>query len=196
MNTSHDKTKAVDSALTLFWRRGYTATSLKDLEKATGMHPGSIYASFGSKAKLYCQAMDRYVDWIAEARAELSKTDATALAQLADFVEHAHPVSNRNAPMPACFLVKTTLETGFEQPEIAEKLEALMDANDLLLERVFQAAIEQGELPAGSNAQDLADQLSADLAGLCFYALRHNDAASTARMASKLASRIRDAALH
>jgi len=33
---------------------------LKDLEQTLDMRPGSIYAAFGSKAGLLCQALDRY----------------------------------------------------------------------------------------------------------------------------------------
>lgn len=193
MNISHDKNKAVDNALTVFWEKGYACTSLKDLERVTGMYPGSIYSAFGSKAKLYCQAMDRYVEWVNRERTSLSDEGRNSLERLADFVEFAHPVANAKAPVPACFLVKTTLETGVEQQAIKAKLSALMDENDRLLTSIFQSAIDQGELPPSCDAAELAAQLSADLAGLCFYALRTNDEARTQKMVAGLATRLRQA---
>ena len=44
----YDRDATLDAAMSLFWERGYHATSLKDLEAALSMKPGSIYAAFKS----------------------------------------------------------------------------------------------------------------------------------------------------
>ena len=49
----YDREKVLDKALELFWAKGYHGTSLKDLEVALDMRPGSIYAAFGSKEALF-----------------------------------------------------------------------------------------------------------------------------------------------
>ncbi|MFC0842139.1 helix-turn-helix domain-containing protein [Streptomyces noboritoensis] len=36
----------VDQAMLRFWLRGYRATSVEDLVKATGVKPGSLYGAF------------------------------------------------------------------------------------------------------------------------------------------------------
>ena len=48
-NARHDPDTTVRRAAHLFWERGYHACSLKQLETALDMRPGSIYAAFGSK---------------------------------------------------------------------------------------------------------------------------------------------------
>ncbi|MGU0800458.1 helix-turn-helix domain-containing protein, partial [Pseudomonas aeruginosa] len=45
----HDRQQALDRAVDLFWERGYHATSMKHIEQALDMRPGSLYATFGSK---------------------------------------------------------------------------------------------------------------------------------------------------
>ncbi|MDC9612019.1 TetR/AcrR family transcriptional regulator, partial [Pseudoalteromonas sp. GABNS16H] len=35
--------------MNLFWERGYAGASMKQIEQALDMRPGSIYATFGSK---------------------------------------------------------------------------------------------------------------------------------------------------
>ncbi|WP_174293483.1 TetR/AcrR family transcriptional regulator [Sphingomonas bacterium] len=44
----------------LFWRHGYEGVSISDLTHAIGVAPPSLYAAFGSKARLYHEALDRY----------------------------------------------------------------------------------------------------------------------------------------
>ena len=191
MNVSHDKDVALDQALDLFWKQGYASTSLKDLERATGMHPGSLYAAFGSKAKLYCLSLERYATRICALRAELQVQAASPLDGLADFIAKAHPLSDADAPLPVCYLVKATLETSQGNQAIEDKLSELLNQTDATFASVFQQAIDAGDLPVDSDAKKLARQLSADLAGLCFYALRETDAGVIKEMVSDLADRVR-----
>ncbi len=55
-----DPDAALQSALELFWRRGYEATSMADLVEALGIGRASIYATFGNKHDLYLKALERY----------------------------------------------------------------------------------------------------------------------------------------
>lgn len=55
-----DPDAALQSALELFWRRGYEATSMADLVEHLGIGRASIYATFGNKHELYLKALDRY----------------------------------------------------------------------------------------------------------------------------------------
>ena len=57
---TYDRDAVLKAAMELFWARGYHTTSLKDLERALDMRPGSIYAAFGSKEALFRAALDRY----------------------------------------------------------------------------------------------------------------------------------------
>ncbi|MFY0658861.1 MAG: TetR/AcrR family transcriptional regulator [Shimia sp.] len=190
---SHNKDIALDQALDLFWTKGYASTSLKDLERATGMHPGSLYAAFGSKAKLYCLSLERYAKRLNILRAELQAKAASPLDGLADFIAIAHPLSDADAPLPVCYLVKATLETSQGNQAIEDKLSELLTQNDATFASVFQEAIDTGTLPTNKDATKLARQLSADLAGLCFYALREEDAEVIKEMVTDLANRIRHA---
>ncbi|MEO0920274.1 MAG: helix-turn-helix domain-containing protein [Pseudomonadota bacterium] len=49
----YDSDETLSRATSLFWMQGYHATSMKDLETALDLGPGSIYARFGSKAGVF-----------------------------------------------------------------------------------------------------------------------------------------------
>ncbi|MGP8122526.1 MAG: helix-turn-helix domain-containing protein, partial [Xanthobacteraceae bacterium] len=44
-----DTEAAVERAMGVFWSRGYHATALPDLLRATNLSRGSLYAAFGDK---------------------------------------------------------------------------------------------------------------------------------------------------
>ncbi|MBV8454007.1 MAG: TetR/AcrR family transcriptional regulator [Deltaproteobacteria bacterium] len=56
-----DRDAVLGRAMKLFWRRGYEATSLDDLVEAMGINRASLYATFGSKQKLFLAAFERYL---------------------------------------------------------------------------------------------------------------------------------------
>lgn len=51
---------ALDTAMGLFWRKGYRGTTTRELEAALGVRQGSLYRVFGSKAGLMSAAAGRY----------------------------------------------------------------------------------------------------------------------------------------
>ena len=55
-----DTSKAMDSAMLLFWRNGYEGTSISDLTETLGITRPSLYAAFGNKEQLF-----RIVFWTA-----------------------------------------------------------------------------------------------------------------------------------
>jgi AcrR family transcriptional regulator len=55
-----DRDAALNSAMRLFWQKGYSATSMSDLTRAMGIGSPSLYAAFGSKEALYAEALDHY----------------------------------------------------------------------------------------------------------------------------------------
>src|ERR1700760_2508709 len=58
---SFDVDTAVERAMGVFWSRGYHATALPDLLRATKLSRGSLYAAFGDKHSLFLLALDRYI---------------------------------------------------------------------------------------------------------------------------------------
>jgi TetR/AcrR family transcriptional repressor of nem operon len=55
-----DESQVVDLAMEMFWTRGYEGTSVADLTAELGVHPGSLYRTFGDKHQLFLRALDRY----------------------------------------------------------------------------------------------------------------------------------------
>ncbi len=68
-----DRKAVLDRAALAFWRSGYEATSIQDLESATGLGRGSLYNAFGDKQALFLEVLERYA--ATEAAAALCALD-------------------------------------------------------------------------------------------------------------------------
>ena len=60
----------VDRAMLLFWRMGYGATSIQDLERTTRLRRGSLYNAYGDKQGLFVAALKRYEATVGQDRIE------------------------------------------------------------------------------------------------------------------------------
>lgn len=54
--------EALDRAMDVFWRRGYSAAPIQEICDAMDLKPGSVYAAFGSKHGLFLAVVQRYLD--------------------------------------------------------------------------------------------------------------------------------------
>ena len=51
----------LEKALPVFWKFGFADTSLKELEKATGVNKSGLYAEFADKGDLYLESLRHYL---------------------------------------------------------------------------------------------------------------------------------------
>ena len=65
-----DRAQAIARATQLFWKKGYTNTSVRDLLKAMRIGEGSFYNTVKSKKKLYLECLKHYNDTVSRRRLE------------------------------------------------------------------------------------------------------------------------------
>ena len=178
----HDPEITVQRAAHLFWERGYHACSLKQLETALDMRPGSIYAAFGSKESLFRAALMAYYEQLQQGMAEVLASHERVLDGLAAYLRQlAAEATMRTeeqggAPVPACMMVKTLLEVTVDTPDLKETVNDLFDRIENDLTATLEQARVQGELAEGVDCARLARLWQAQIMGLRTFAERRVDA--------------------
>ncbi|GAW34600.1 HTH-type transcriptional repressor ComR [Roseovarius sp. A-2] len=188
--TGYDRDTVLQSAMELFWARGYHSTSLKDLERVLDMRPGSIYTAFGSKEALFCAALDRYA---INGQRNLAETLAKAQSPIAGLAAHVRMIGrlmSGNPPSRACMMVKTLLETPDDDPVLRRTVERMMREVEAGFADAFRDARRAGEIPPGSNPERLAARLQVSIFGLRAYAQRSDAGENTQRLADDIAREI------
>jgi len=96
-------------AMQLFWRKGYQATSMRDLTEVTQLHPGSFYYSFGNKKAFFLAVTDYYYkELTANINKQLAGT-SNSVELLRDFFAKV-VISSDSTSIRGCLLVNTMLE--------------------------------------------------------------------------------------
>jgi AcrR family transcriptional regulator len=162
-----DAEKALDSAMQVFWRKGYLGSSLSDLTDAMGINRPSLYAAFGNKKSLFRKALNRYFKGpSAYLNDALQEPTARAVAERL-FQSVIDLLADPQTPA-TCLWVHSALSCG-DDPLRKEFTVQRAGAIAGLRKR-FKRAIAEGDLPAGTDADALAHFVLAVSFGLTVQA--------------------------
>lgn len=156
-----DKDTALESIKNLFWKQGFSATSLDDIAKETNINRPSLYAAFGSKEEMYLACMDLFVKDMATMAEQALKGAPDVRAGLINLFEGAIAIYTNNtvavgdkteAPL-GCLIACTAPSEVFYSDRITTVLQkafAELDAsfaNALSRESAASASIPEGQRP-------------------------------------------------
>src|ERR1700753_2631501 len=146
---SFDVETAVERAMGVFWSRGYHATALPDLLRATKLSRGSLYAAFGDKHSLFLRALDRYIaDAVARMDIEFDsrKDPVDALrTYLAGYVDRTSGANGRRG----CLLVATAMELAGQDVEVGRRVAGFFKAMEARVAGALSRAQAAGRLADG-----------------------------------------------
>ncbi|RCK27783.1 TetR/AcrR family transcriptional regulator [Thalassospira lucentensis] len=144
----YDLEEALDRAIRVFSERGFHAASIGDLTEAMELTQGSIYKAFKDKRAVFLAAFDRYVAVRAERLAEATRTAKTGLDRirklLTFYVESAHGLEG----MQGCLIVGSAAELAVFDDEVARKVAAALDRNEVLIAEFIRQGQQDGSIPS------------------------------------------------
>ena len=163
---SFDTDAAVERAMNVFWSRGYHATALPDLLRATRLSRGSLYAAFGDKHSLFLRALDRYIaDALARMDVELA-SDSEPIdglrAYLAGYVDRTSGANGRRG----CLLVATAMELAGRDAEVDQRIAGFFKAMEAKVADALSRAKTAGKLADGVEPSSAARILVCFVEGL------------------------------
>lgn len=141
-----DRQEVIEKATNLYWKKGYHATSMRNLQDEIDMRPGSIYAAFGSKDGLFKEALKNYTQQGLASIEACRQNNPSPLGALKDFVKAQVIETAQGAPNGVCMLAKTLSELTSEHQELLDETKAhLSQVVDEFIKLIEQAQ-QMGEL--------------------------------------------------
>ncbi|VCU61107.1 Transcriptional regulator, TetR family [Tritonibacter mobilis] len=145
-----------------FWQKGYAATSLDDLSKATGLVRPSLYAAFGNKEEMFLRAMD---DFVIRVQGDLNRQvprDATPEDALRIIYTAMLEIYSR-AQARGCLVFSTAVAEAPTHPEIRSRLAQRLVQTDAQFRRLFDHI--------APDAPEGARQAAAEMAAAVLHSL-------------------------
>lgn len=183
----YNRHDALERALQLFWQKGFHATSLKDIEQALDMRPGSIYAAFGSKEGLFQESLEYYARLGLTELERILSHHQTPLTGLAAYIRQMGGILDKALPSRACMLVKSLLELGSREQAALAKVELLLAGMETRFIECFKEAQALGELDNQLDPVRLGRRLQAEVMGLRAFAQREVGSAAIQDLAEDMA---------
>lgn len=172
-----DRDAALRRAMQVFWARGYDGTSLSDLTAAMKINSPSLYAAFGSKEKLFREAVALYEEGNTTNRA-LTEAPTAREAIERMLRDNAAGYTDPRNP-PGCMIVLAALLGTPETKSVCEFLAENRREAVAGLKRRLDRGMAEGDLPKRTDTASLAAYYTTVLHGLSIAA---RDGASRAEL--------------
>jgi TetR/AcrR family transcriptional regulator, transcriptional repressor for nem operon len=156
-NREFDEQKVIETAVNLFWNKGYNAVSTQDLIDAFGISRSSMYGAYKDKRSLFILALQNY-------RQTASQSMIAVLNNHVSFIETITLLLNQiikenitDNQTKGCFIVNTAIELAPHDQDILKIIQENRENIIVALSQAIKKGIENKELSNKNNPEALAN---------------------------------------
>ncbi|HWD91062.1 MAG TPA: TetR/AcrR family transcriptional regulator [Verrucomicrobiae bacterium] len=165
-NIAFDYDKAIHRATLLFWRQGYTNTSLRDLLKAMHIGEGSFYNTVKSKKALFLECLKHYGETVGSKRAAALFSQPSVKKGIRALFNTVLDDLDNPANPRMCFMANSVSCDVVKESELRQFLEAAMSDFQSRFVARLQKAVQSGELPKDFDSVSVAAIVATFMQGL------------------------------
>lgn len=165
----------LESVAPVFNRRGYMATSMSEITKATGMTKGAVYGNFENKEQLALSAFEYNIKKISdEIRSYTSrvKSPIDKLLALTEFYRNYHSYSSK---LGGCPILNIGVDAKNNNPELLKRVKQVIKEFQDNLTFLIQKGKDAGEIKPTVDPKKYAHRIFALMEGSIFMTVTMND---------------------
>ena len=151
--------QVIENLMTVFWDKGYEATTMQDLVKASGLLKGSLYGAFGDKQALYLAALKHYDRTRIQAGIDMLNGEGSVRQKIARLFDNVIESTKRGLFAGGCLLCNASLEKAVGDKQVKAEVKTTI--------RRLKVAIMDA-LKAGNVNEDQAASLAAFIVSAYF----------------------------
>ena len=166
-----DEDKALAAAMHLFWEKGFSATSMQDLEQATGLKRTSIYNTFGNKRLLFQKTLALYTLQVEELLASIMDEAPTCREAMGRWLSAVIAMHFSEETPGGCLMILSVLEGSQHDEETKDMAAALFHRERDMVQTRLQRGVDQGDLPQDFDCLAVAGAMAAASSGIMVLAM-------------------------
>lgn len=177
-----DETEVLEKAMDLFWKKGFSGTSIQDLVNHLGINRASIYHTYGDKQKLFERSLHHY-------RKQNNDAMDACLTRSKSAFEAIHGLFNRaidqqvtGKEAKGCFMAKMTAELAIHEPKMMALAQESQFQMQSFFDKLLRKAKQEGSISPDLAIPDTATYLYALYNGLMQVSIVNRDRPSLERM--------------
>ena len=161
-----DPDKALIDAMNVFWSRGYEASSMQDILKATGLSKSSLYQAFGSKQALFDSCLKYYCNDSYSKLKDLLDNSASG-REFIELVFNNITVScGKTEGSKGCFLMNTVSEFGRSDKQLSKAMGKQIKRVEQVLAEAIKRDKAANKLGEDIDENALATYFITNMSGL------------------------------
>jgi TetR/AcrR family transcriptional repressor of nem operon len=170
-----DYDKAIDKATRIFWKKGYSGTSLRDLLKGMRIGEGSFYNTLKSKKQLYVECLKHYNDTVGRRRFTALFSQASAKEGVRGlFRTVLDDLDDPRIPR-VCLIARSVSSDILSETDLGELVQSDMAALFGAFSERLKFAKDTGELPPEFEPEVVGQIIGTYFQGLFRTALLCHD---------------------
>ena len=149
-----DDIAVISSAMEIFWRHGYAASSIDQLTTAMGLSRSSMYKRFRDKDGLFQEVLSAYAQRVLK---RMNAVQASTKRQQLEALFHEFlPREGKTARPPGCMLVRSCTEMADLPPASQAVAREGVLGQRAILSKILRDAVASGELAPSSDVAGLS----------------------------------------
>lgn len=140
-----DPEKVTESAMDVFWRKGFAATSIQDLVEETGLSRSSLYSTFKNKEELYQKALHHY-QIKTKANIELLSSSGSVKDLISQLLFQIIEDELTDSQHRGCLIANASLELAGQDEKIAKTVIYNFERLKKALESLIMRGQKSGEI--------------------------------------------------
>lgn len=163
--TIHEDSNIIKKAQEIFWQKGYSATSLSDLQKVTGAGAGSFYNTFkGGKKEVFQKAIQERRLAFDSFKSELY-TSEFPLELIKDFFRSIAD-SSKDEHLKGCIIANTVVEMTYIDEDLEANAVQILNEVEQMFTEVIKQEKTKGNLQTKTSPEILGKYLITFWCGL------------------------------
>lgn len=161
-----DPAEAMETAMNVFWEKGYDGASLDDLLQATNISKSSFYNAYGNKSGLFEQCLDLFCDKQIALLEQGLKETPNGRDFIEKFLRELVLDVRLNKPHFGCFIMNTAHEFAGRDVHISQLVSNATIRFNEIMQRAIKNGQNTGTITKEKDSKALAYYVMSSIAGI------------------------------